>query len=61
MSKKQQSKVYSVRAEKEKMELATYYKIDIAGLFRKVLDDAIAKREGKCVTCGQKVKWEALK
>lgn len=61
MSKQQRLKVFSVRADEEKMELAEFYKLDIAALFRKALEDALAKREDKCPTCGQKAKWEKLK
>lgn len=57
-SDKQRLKVYSVRADEDAMKLALFYKIDLAVLFRKALEDALTKKQGKCPTCGQKMKWE---
>jgi hypothetical protein len=60
-SNKEQMKVFSVRADQDKIELAHFYKIDFGELFRQALAQAIMKREGKCPTCGTKIKWERVK
>jgi hypothetical protein len=59
--KKEQLKVFSVRADQDKIQLANFYGIDLGVLFRQALAEAIMKREGKCPTCGTKVKWERVK
>lgn len=47
-------KVYSVRLEIEQMDLASFFKIDTAELFRRALSEEILKRQGNCPHCGHK-------
>lgn len=59
--KEERLKVYSVRLEQEVMQLAKFYKIDVAALFRNVLTHEIGKRKGKCSACGSPIKWRGFK
>lgn len=61
MSEKTKLKVFSVRADADKVALANFYGIDLGELFRNALAQEVMKKEGKCPTCGQKVKWEKIK
>ena len=54
-------KVFSVRADEDKIYLAGFYGIDLGTLFRDALAKALMEREGKCPTCGTKLKWEKVK
>jgi len=56
----QRLKVYSVRMDADQMHLASFHGIDTGSLFRQALKEALAKRDGKCPTCGQKLKWEKV-
>jgi hypothetical protein len=58
---KEQLKVFSVRAEQDKIELAHFHNIDLGVLFRQALDEELMRRQGKCPRCGTKIKWEAVK
>lgn len=57
---KERLKVFSVRADQDSVQLANFYGIDLGVLFRLALAEAIMKREGKCPTCGTKLKWKKV-
>lgn len=47
-------KGFGVRADEAKMKQAQHLGLDVGELFRKALDEALLKHEGKCPMCGHR-------
>jgi hypothetical protein len=56
ITKQKPLKGIGVRADEKKLERAHSLGLDLGILFRKALDQEIARREGTCPTCGTKTK-----